>query len=377
MSKGRDKRKNVVIVGGGHAGTLLARTLSATLDSARYNLLLISDRPYAIHLLAAARMTITGDGNFEQLALMPYQKMFVNGNGRAIIDRVTAIEERARGKGGVLVLQSGKRIEYAALALACGFLWSGPLDFPYVDEDIRAHIKQWRKMYADASHVVLVGGGAVGIETAGELRDAYPDKKITIIQADKMLLNPTYPHRYRQDIERRVRARGIDIIFDDLVDYIPELGTVGIVTRSGRTVPTADLVVPTFGPRPNTAWIASLGPDVLDERHLVKIEPTFEVTGHPGVFALGDITDWNEQKQAAKAPAHVAVVAPNMLSFLARCRSTKTYKGNAEVIFIPVGKNGGSAYFDMLWGVILGAWFVRWVKGKDLFINKTRQERGL
>lgn len=165
MSKGRDKRKNVVIVGGGHAGTLLARTLSATLDSARYNLLLISDRPYAIHLLAAARMTITGDGNFEQLALMPYQKMFVNGNGRAIIDRVTAIEERARGKGGVLVLQSGKRIEYAALALACGFLWSGPLDFPYVDEDIRAHIKQWRKMYADASHVVLVGGGAVGIGT--------------------------------------------------------------------------------------------------------------------------------------------------------------------------------------------------------------------
>lgn len=268
-------------------------------------------------------------------------------------------------------------MEYALLVLACGFLWSGPLDFPFGPEDMQHHIAYWRKMYEQAQHIVLIGGGAVGIETAGEIRDVYPNKKITIVQADDMLLNATYPERYRRDIERRSRARGIEMVFSELTDYIPEYGTVGITTRSGMSFPTADLIVPTFGPRPNTSWIASLGPEVLDERGLVRVEPTFEVVGHPGVFTIGDITNCNEQKQAQKCPKHVEIAAPNILSFLEGRRMTRTYKGTTEIILIPLGRNRGCAYLDYLWGIIMGDWFVRLFKSKDLFVNQTRQERGL
>ena len=96
--------------------------------------------------------------------------------------------------------------------------------------------------------------------------------------------------------------------------------------------------MPTFGPRPNNAYISTLGTDVLDERGLVKIKPTFELQAHAGVFAVGDIIDWKEQKQAAKAPAHVAVAAPNIASFLAGEPLAKEYKGSPEAIIIPVGK---------------------------------------
>ncbi|KZT07513.1 FAD/NAD(P)-binding domain-containing protein [Laetiporus sulphureus 93-53] len=370
-------KSNVVIVGGGHAGAHLARSLSGTLDPSRYNLILVNERPFAIHLLAGARMTVTTEGNIDSLALIPYDKLFINGNGRLVVDRVTAIEETAPGQGRVLVLQSGERLPYAVVVLACGFSWSGPLDFPYSHEDMRAHLANWRKRYARAQHVVLIGGGAVGIETAGELRDMYPDKKITIVQADTMLLNATYPEKYRREVERRVRARNIDCVFSELTDYVPEYAGIGLTTRSGMALPTADLIVPTFGPRPNTAWIASLGADVLDERGLVRIEPTFEVVGHPGVFAIGDITDCNEQKQAQKYPAHVAVAVPNIMSYLEGRPLTKTYKGSMEIILIPIGKNRGVAYYDLLWGVIVGDWFVRWLKGKDLFVKKTRRARGL
>ncbi|CCM01829.1 uncharacterized protein FIBRA_03897 [Fibroporia radiculosa] len=358
MSKEGQKR-NVVIVGGGYAGALLARSLSGSLNPHKYNLILINERPFAIHLLAGARMTVSEEGNFEHLAVMPYDNLFINGNGRVVVGRVTEIEETAKGKGGWVVLQSG------------------PLDFPYSRQEMHEHIQYWRRMYERANHIVLIGGGAVGIETAGELRDVYPNKKITIVQADDMLLNPTYPTKYRKDIEKRVRARKIDMVFSELTDYIPQYGTMGLTTRSGMSLPTADLIVPTFGPRPNTKWIASLGPDVLDERRLVKVEPTFEVVNHPGVFAIGDITDCNEQKQALKYTTHATVAAANILSFLEGRPRTKKYKGSTEIILIPIGKRRGSAYFDILWGIVLGDWFVRWLKGGDLVVNQTRRDRGL
>lgn len=139
-------------------------------------------------------------------------------------------------------------------------------------------------------------------------------------------------------MERRCNARRIELVFSELTDYIPQFGTVGLTTRSGMSIPTADLIVPTFGPRPNTAWIATLGPDVLDQRRLVRVKPTFEVVGHPGVFAVGDITDWNEQKQGMKYPLHAEICAPNVLSFLDGRPQTRTYKGSTEIILIPLGR---------------------------------------
>ncbi len=98
--------------------------------------------------------------------------------------------------------------------------------------------------------------------------------------------------------------------------------------------------IPTFGAHANTAFISSLGSDVLAANGCVKVKPTLEVQGHAGVFAVGDIVDWEEQKQAAKAANHVGIVAPNVLSFLAEQPQTKLYNGSTELIVIPLGKVG-------------------------------------
>lgn len=60
--------------------------------------------------------------------------------------------------------------------------------------------------------------------------------------------------------------------------------------------------------------------------------------GHPGIFALGDVIDWDEQKQAAKGANHLAVVAPNVQSYLEGKPLKKVYKGSPEMILIPLGK---------------------------------------
>lgn len=125
------------------------------------------------------------------------------------------------------------------------------------------------------------------------------------------------------------------------------------------------------------------------------MNPTLEVQGHPGIFALGDVIDWEEQKQAAKGTAHIAVVAPNVQSYLEGKPLKKVYNGSPEMILIPLGKvsrpalsvvvradilslqTGGSAYLGFAWGIVLGDWASRTIKGKDLFVSRARAERGL
>ncbi|KAH9891866.1 FAD/NAD-P-binding domain-containing protein [Cubamyces lactineus] len=370
-----EKVQNVVIVGGGWAGTLIARDLSAKLDRLRYNVILISDRPYYVHLIAGARMTVANMDRLEDKALVPFDRLFHDGNGTVKIGKVISIDDDTSGDGGEVVLEDGERIRYAALVLATGSSWPGPFGFPEKDAHLRSHIDFWRDRYEKAEHVVIAGGGDVGLETAGEIKDTWPKKKVTVVHSEAQLLNDAYPQTFRRDIERRARLRGIELILEDKIDIPPE-ATVGVATRNGRHLPDVDLVVPAFGSRPNTGFISSLGEDVLTRRGTVRVNKHLEVPGHPGVFAAGDIIEWNEQKQAAKASTHATVVAANVASFLERRPYQKIYNGSYELILIPLGRTGGAGYFGFLWGIMFGDFFARLLKGKELLISQARAARG-
>ena len=93
------------------------------------------------------------------------------------------------------------------------------------------------------------------------------------------------------------------------------------------------------GPRPNTGFIsASLGPDAVTSSGHVKVLPTLQLPEHPNIFALGDIINWNEQKQFMKVTSgHVPIVVNNVAAYLSG-RTLKPYKGVPEIITVTVGK---------------------------------------
>lgn len=158
-----NSRKNVVVVGGGFAGSEIARSLSAKLDPSQYNLILINNRPFSIHSLSAARLTVSDQDHLEDVSLIPYDKLFINGNGSLKVGRVTAINKSVGERGGSVTLASGETVPYYILALAPGSAWSSALAFPDGDDEVLDFIRQWRDKFKKAKHVVLVGGGAIGI----------------------------------------------------------------------------------------------------------------------------------------------------------------------------------------------------------------------
>jgi thioredoxin reductase len=46
------------------------------------------------------------------------------------------------------------------------------------------------------------------------------------------------------------------------------------------------------------------------------------VTGHPYIFAGGDVIEWKEQKQAGKALGHAPIIVKNVLAVLAKGTGT-------------------------------------------------------
>lgn len=85
--------------------------------------------------------------------------------------------------------------------------------------------------------------------------DSYQTKKVTIVHGGSQLINNTYGNSLRNGLEQRLRARGVQIMFKEYIDDIPEEGVVGVTTRSGKRIEDADLVVRTSYVRINQLFI--------------------------------------------------------------------------------------------------------------------------
>ncbi|KAH0578275.1 Apoptosis-inducing factor 2 [Termitomyces sp. J132] len=370
-------RKTIVIIGGG-AGALVARRLSTLLNSTTHNvdLILITARPHFQHYIGSIRAAVTPEGGFAAQVLVPFDRLLINGNGTIITAEVTAFSEHREGEGGTVMLSNGESVRWDALVLATGSIWEGPLDVPKSRKEALAWFGDWQDRFEEARDILLVGGGSVAVEYAGEIKDLDPSKNVTIVHRDTMLLNKTYPNKFRKDVERRLRARRVDLLLGDTVSE-DAFTSAKITTRNGTTL-TPDLVIPCRGPRPNTSIIsAALGADALTPAGHVKVLNTFQLPNHPHIFACGDIADLNEQRQIGKHRGHADVVSKNVLALLDGHKPSAIYKGTMEMIFITIGKNGGAGYVDFLWGLCFGDWFVSLAKSRSLLVSKVRGYLGL
>jgi len=88
----------------------------------------------------------------------------------------------------------------------------------------------------------------------------------------------------------------------------------------------------------------SLGQDAITARKHVKVLPTLQLPSQQSIFALGDIIDWKEQKQAFKAGSHASIITANILSLLNGSKPQKQYKTGPEVILVTNGRVSFDAF---------------------------------
>ncbi|KAG6847570.1 hypothetical protein H0H93_007320 [Arthromyces matolae] len=369
-------KQNIVIIGGGSAGVAAAKTLSKALDPSKYQVIVINPLPYRIWLIATLRLAVTQDEALKNDIFLPYDKVFVNGNGKFVQGKVASFTHSK--EGGIVTLESGEKIDYHILLLSQGATWNGPPAFPSTEDGVKDHLNNFHSKVSKAQDIVLVGGGAVGMELAGEIKDVWPEKKVTIVHGDKLLLNPSYPDKFRRAAADSLTARGINLVLDEFINDPETREVQGITTASGKELKGADLItqIQTRGPRPNTTFVSeALGESSLTSLGLIRVRPTLQLADYDNIFAAGDAIDWKEQKQSAKASLHGDLVAKNIVALLSQ-KPLKPYKGMFEMICLTNGKDSGIAYFDVLWGITLGAWFARMVKSRSLLVSLYKGSQG-
>ena len=176
-----------------------------------------------------------------------------------------------------------------------------------------------QRQIKDAKRVVLVGGGALGVEFATDIKSIYPDKDVTLIHSRQRLL-PNFDERIHEVAKARLEELGVKMVLGErlaLTEGCPKGSTTALdpevddddagdaqssgsrprpirrpsdalhsglkrVRTTGGKEFICDLLMLCTGQQPNSGLMASLSPTSVDPHtRLVRIHPTLQVAVPP------------------------------------------------------------------------------------------------
>ena len=320
---------SVLVVGGGAGGLELACKLGRRWGPERVGLVdanLFHIWKPSLHEVAAGTLDIHQEGLSYQMLAHDNGYAFVYG---AMIGLDTAARElvvAAVMDGDQMVLPE-RRVGYASLVLAIGSVSNDfgvpgvaehafSLDGPHDAERFRLRMLQLLSLVdvrktrdpGAALDIVIIGGGATGVELAAELREASSlhaqyglrhidpsrDVRIRILEGAPRILAP---------LAQNVSAAATRLLAQRHVDVTTSCRVVRIdadrVTDADGNVYPAGLCVWAAGIKA-PPLLASVGLPVTRSGQ-VKVDGRLRVDGVPGVFALGDCA-WCPQPDDKTVP---------------------------------------------------------------------------
>jgi NADH:ubiquinone reductase (H+-translocating) len=379
------RRPRVVILGGGFAGVGAAKALK----KADVDVVLVDKHDYhtfqpLLYQVATALLEQTAVGH-------PLRDLFHDQpNLRVHEDNVTEID---LGKREVRFAEMAPlTYDYLVLALGAEVNFFGTAGTPehafpmYTLADavrLRKHLlERWEAADKDealaedgALHVVVVGGGPTGVESAGALAELYasnfaedyPDlsrdhARITLVEASPQLFG-MFKEKLRDYTKQALEERGVEVVLGELVESVEP---TRVRLKSGKVLEAHTLV---WGAGLQANPIATaLGLEV-QRGNRIAAEPDLSVAGHPEVFPVGDIAWITDTKtdevlpQLGSVALQAGELAGENIARLAAGKETKPFryhdKGTmatigrgAAVVQLPRGRTLHGEVAWLAWGAV-------------------------
>jgi NADH dehydrogenase FAD-containing subunit len=356
----------VVVVGGGYGGIAVARALDDVADAPHPEVTLVEPRDAFVHNVAALRCLV--DPAWTDRVFLPYDRLLAR--GRIVRDHAVAVTATA------VTTSSGDRIAADYIVLATGSAYPFPAKFAPADSrSTVATIHTAHENLAAAASVLLVGAGPVGLELAGEIKAAWPDKAVALVDPAAEILGGGFTTEFRTELRRQLDALGVELILGTTLREEPptepgDAKTFVVRTVSGREI-TADIWYRCYGVTPISGYLA---PELANARRpdgALEVTPQLRLPGQDTVFAIGDLTAIAEPKMAKAAGLHAAVVAANIQALMRGDRELATYRPGPPGLSLPLGPAGGASYSAEM-GMLDAATTAR-LKGVDLKVDTYRE----
>jgi len=292
-----------------------------------------------------------------------------------------------------------QELHYDSLFISTGTTSASPLWTYQADPSLTsAALKSMHAILPTVKTVLIAGGGAVGIETAGEIASAYPKVKITLLSGGEKLL-PRNGAAIGSRAEAYLKDHAhVEVIHNLRVSSNDTSKSPNVVTLSDGSTKTTDLYIDATGGKANTEF---LKPDWLDEtKRVLTRDAYFRVKGNgsddvEGVYVVGDVTSGSANTAmeldamiatansafavdfarkvigvSAEPPKNTGLLGSLLgLFFGGKKDATPAlveFKPMKDTIMVPIGTAGGV-------GLIMGwkapSFMVKQVKGKKFLLD--------
>ncbi|HEX5169007.1 MAG TPA: molybdopterin-dependent oxidoreductase [Cyclobacteriaceae bacterium] len=186
----------------------------------------------------------------------------------------------------------GNHYRYDKLILATGsrarIPKEAPMNFPGVfTMRTRKDADELKKFIKPNGHVVVIGGGLLGLELAASLREL--DVNISIVHLGSRLMERQIDSLAGSLLLDFVEEKDIKVYLNDEVQTVELADAKGLLQaqlKSGKLL-TADAVVYAVGTRPNIEYAQDSG---LEIGHGIKVNDYLQ-TSDPDIFAMGEIAE--------------------------------------------------------------------------------------
>jgi len=276
--------RNIVVIGGGPAGVFAA--IAAKRRDPQAAVTLISDEPcepYERPPLSKA--VLLGTASAADAPIAGPKGLAGHGVSLECDTRCTAIDRAAQD----VITASGRRLAYDALVIATGSVVRQiavlPPGTPHVHYlRTEAHARALADELKMAQHLVIVGGGLIGLEVAASAAEL--GVKITVIELLPRILARVCDEDMSGRVHDAHRCHGVDIRLNaGLAGALSEADGRIVLKTSTDEILIADLVVVGAGATPDDGLAAAAG---LKTENGIMVDAHC-ATSDPKIFAAGDV----------------------------------------------------------------------------------------
>ncbi|ETS61384.1 hypothetical protein PaG_04411 [Moesziomyces aphidis] len=352
------KQSTIAVVGGSYVGMRLAQALLPVLPPS-HRIVVVEANSHFHHLFTFPRFAVLHRGG-EEKALVPYTHALDGAQNAAIVHAkaLSVHADPTNPQRGLLKLdrnhEGADTIEFDYLAIATGTQLRRPWSLPSQHTEpakAKAEAVQTLREYQDAvkaaQNIVIVGGGAVGVQVACDIAELYPGtKNVTVLHSRTQLMNKFHPDLHAV-VADRFAQRGVHTHLGSRV-VVPSSGfpsfsqgqTFDVELQNGDKV-KADLVLMCTGQTPRSELLASYAPDAITSDGFINVQPTMQVsTTAPlarRMFALGDVANSGASKTVRAASGQIDVIKSNILALIQGNTQLQTFTPGPSGIHLSLG----------------------------------------